>query len=246
MQKITFTSKSYNDANLDNKPNLRIVEPSYDYQIEQDSFEFVDCPIEEKRTAFQKIGEFFSSKASNINSLTNKQAFDKACVNQCEAIKKRKVALELIKFGASRDFRPMTGLKGNRITFDFEKDPLGRALMLEWNFNNEVERMTVFIPGTGEISRIEERQPNTKKYNRYSYFKYDCEDIEVQKGIVKSKYYSCINPSLLGETVDDIYTLNADKSIAEIYSYKKGEPTSLKRGCKIIPDGTSAIESYKF
>ena len=246
MEKITFTSKSYKDANIENsKQHLRLITPNNNGYEESDSFEFVDCPIDDRETMFEKIGKLLSKKTTK-NTLTTAQAFDKACINQCEAIKKRKLAQELIKYGASKGYRSITGLNGNRISFDFEKDPIGRGLMLEWNDYNKVERMTVFIPDTGEISRIEEKQPNSRKYNRFSYFNCSCNDIEIKKGITKTKLYTCVNPSYLSESIDDIYVLTADIKADELYKYKEGRATSLKKDCKSTQNGTIAKEEYYF
>ena len=106
--------------------------------------------------------------------------------------------------------------------------------------------MTIFSSSTLEISRIEEKETNSRKYNRYSFFESDCKNVEIKKGIKKSGYYTCINPSYTNRSIDDMYTLNADKSANEIYFYQKGEPVSLKRNCKMGSYKMVSNEVYNF
>jgi len=164
------------------------------------------------------------SSSKKTKSLTQAQAHDKACYMQCEAIMKRNEVAQLIEKGAKRNYSDMLGTYGNLITFDFDSDPLGRCIMIEDDLKGKTARLTTFIPDTGEIIRIEEKNPNSKTYNQISFF----------NGEKHFEFHKEIKHTIFKSTTK------------EIFGFENGKPTFYKKDCTKIDNRNVPKEEYIF
>ena len=137
---------------------------------------------------------------------------------------KRNEVAKLIEKGADRNYSDMLGTFGNLITFDFDSDPLGRCIMVEDDLKGRTARLTTFIPDTGEIIRIEEKNPKTKMYDRISFFN-GIKHFEVHRGIKHTIFKS---------------------TTKEIFGFENGKPTFYKKDCTKIDSRNVPKEEYVF
>lgn len=224
MSIIQFNPKSWNGSNdVGDKKDIQLDVQYYHQGIKasDDSYEFLDCELEDVKP-FRIFGR---NKTPKTKSLTRAQAYDKAKYVFCETIMKYNEVARLIDKGHCKGYNEILNSHGNRVCFDFESDPLGRCVMLEDDGTGKAFRETIFIPDSGEIYRIEEKNRNGKGYNKISFFNYNLGHFEVHKGI---------RNNIFGE------------STKEIFGFENNEPTFYKKDCKMTQDGNVAKEEYLF
>lgn len=173
---------------------------------QEDSFEFSDYELPEQQPKSFMNG-IFGPKRSKRASVSPEILYDKAQCVQCEALSKRNEISRILFKCAGKNYTDITNADGSYI--EFEEDQLGRGVMKEYLPNGKLTRETTFIFESGEIYRIKEMIPGSKKYNKIAFFNFDDSHFEVLKGV---------SEGLFKETTDEIYT------------FEQNEPTYYRAG----------------
>lgn len=214
-----------------NKPSDHQV--TFKSQRLHDSFGYTNPPEkckekEERKTLLERIAEFFKPKQTDKipmkKSLTECEALEKAKRALKETLSIKKEVEDLILRGKKSNWEGCVTNKFG-ILVSFEKNELGNYVMIEHGIENEPTRTTTFSSKDLHIISIQEKKPNSSKYNKIVFF-WDGKEIQVSKGVRE--------------------TSNGDEKIDALYTYIDEEPREYQRRCTITKDAAIAKEVYYF
>ena len=220
MTTINFKPNSW-QGNTDINQSERIEQKRYD------SSTFVDYDLDSEDKFVKTIPLNHATKTSKESD-----AYDRAKYVLCETIMERNEVANIIEYGAKRNYADFETPYGY-VTFDFESDPLSRAIMLECDHKGKILRETTFVEETGEIYKIKTSEQkinansNQKKkgYNQITFFNYDKSHIEVKKGVKEGLFGTVIN---------------------EFFGFENGEPTFYKVGYNPNSNSKNCKQEYIF
>ena len=192
-------------------------------ECECDSYEFVDCELieEENEGFFSKLKGLFAPKVKN--SMTDKEAYNRAKMTMCDAIVSRNEAASILEMATSADNKKylwQLHKKGTNVSF--EELDINRTMMIERDLQGKVKRKTTFFTRSFDIISIEEPSKNCKGYDKTSFI--DSKDIyfEVKKGAT------------------------SESKMSEFYAFEHGRPLMYKKNCTKTSGGIVGKEEYIF